>query len=394
MKQYDFDRVIDRRNTNAIACEEQQADFGCSGMLPLWIADMGFATPDFIINALKKRLEHPIFGYTALPKDYWETVSGWIEARHGWKPQKEWMSYVPGIVKGIGFAVNVFVKHDEKVIIFPPVYHPFRLTPEANHREVVCSPLACSGDGIYSIDFENLEKVCDSKCRLLIMSNPHNPVGILWDEETLKKLAHFAVTHHLIVISDEIHCDMALWGKKHHPFAAVSEEAAQCSITFGAPSKTFNIAGIVSSYAIVPNPDIRKPFYEWMAANELDFPPIFSPIATIAAFCQGEEWREQMLRYVEQNILLVEDFMKRNIPQIKVVRPDASFLVWLNCKGLGLSHGRLCELFFRKAGVAMNDGDMFGCEGDGFMRLNVGYPRSVVRQALQQMLDAVSSQEQ
>jgi cystathionine beta-lyase len=393
-KIYDFDKVIDRRGTGALKLEVLQERYGDANLLPLWVADMDFETPDFVTDALRRRLDHSLFGYTVDPADYWPTVMQWIEKHHGWQLKREWMSYIPGIVKGIGMVVNVFVKEDEKVIIQPPVYHPFRLTPLGNKREVVYNPLRENADGSYSMDFDNLEAVADDKCRVLILSNPHNPAGIVWDRETLRRLADFCYKHNIIVVSDEIHCDMALWGNKHIPFASVSPEAAACSITFGAPSKTFNIAGIVSSYSIVPNDEIRAKFYSWLQANELNEPTLFAPIATIAAFKNGEEWRRQMLRYVEGNIDFVIDYCAKNIPQIKPLRPQASFLVWLDCRALGLNHDQLVELFVRKARLALNDGEMFGQGGEGFMRLNIASPRSVLLQALKQLTAAVASRQE
>jgi cystathionine beta-lyase len=393
-KIYDFNKVIDRRGTGALKLEVLQERYGDANLLPLWVADMDFETPDFVTDALRRRLDHSLFGYTVDPADYWPTVMQWIEKHHGWQLKREWMSYIPGIVKGIGMVVNVFVKEDEKVIIQPPVYHPFRLTPLGNKREVVYNPLRENADGSYSMDFDNLEAVADDKCRVLILSNPHNPAGIVWDRETLRRLADFCYKHNIIVVSDEIHCDMALWGNKHIPFASVSPEAAACSITFGAPSKTFNIAGIVSSYSIVPNDEIRAKFYSWLQANELNEPTLFAPIATIAAFKNGEEWRRQMLRYVEGNIDFVIDYCAKNIPQIKPLRPQASFLVWLDCRALGLNHDQLVELFVRKARLALNDGEMFGQGGEGFMRLNIASPRSVLLQALKQLTAAVASRQE
>ena len=386
---YDFDKIIDRHGTGALALDVLQERYGKADLMPLWVADMNFATPQFITDAMKRRLDHSLFGYTVVPKDFWPTVTRWIDTHHQWTVREEWMRFVPGIVKGIGFVVNVFVKPDEKVIIQPPVYHPFRLTPAGNGRKVVMNPLIRHDDGSYSMDFDNLAEVADDKCRLLILSNPHNPAGIVWDEETLRRLAHFCAERGIIVISDEIHCDMALFGNRHHPFASVSEEAAQCSITFGAPSKTFNIAGIVSSYCIVPNEELRNRLFSWMAANELDEPHIFAPIATMAAFNEGEEWRRQMLHYIEGNIMFVEDYLKENLPQIKPLRPQASFLVWLDCRGLRLQHDALVHLFVDEAGLALNDGEMFGKGGEGFMRMNIASPRAVLREALGRLKDAV-----
>ncbi len=389
MPQYDFDQVIDRHHTGALKTDVLEERYGDANLLPLWVADMDFATPPFIVDALRRRLEHPIFGYTVDPADYWPSVIDWLRDHHQWDVRREWLSFIPGIVKGIGFAVNVFVRPDEKVIIQPPVYHPFRLTPEGNKREVVFNPLLRRADGSYAMDFDGLARVADEKCRMLILSNPHNPAGIVWDEETLRRLAAFCHERGIIVVSDEIHADMALFGHKHHPFASVSPEAAACSITFGAPSKTFNIAGIVSSYSVVPNEKLRRPFYEWLAANELNEPTLFAPIATVAAFREGEEWRRQMLAYVEDNVRFVEDYCREHIPAVKPLRPEASFLVWLDCRALGLSHDALVDLFVKRAHLALNDGEMFGPGGEGFMRLNVGTPRSVLRTALHSLAAAI-----
>ena len=389
--QYNFDETIDRHGTGALALDVLKERYGKAELMPLWVADMNFATPQFVTDALKARLEHPIFGYTVMPDDFWPTVTKWIHDHHQWDVKAEWMRFIPGIVKGIGFVVNVFVKPDEKVIIQPPVYHPFRLTPQGNGREVVMNPLVRHDNGSYSMDFDNLARVADDKCRLLILSNPHNPAGIVWDADTLRRLAHFCHERGIIVISDEIHCDMALFGHKHHPFASVSQEAAECSITFGAPSKTFNIAGIVSSYCIVPNEELRKRFFGWIAANELDEPHIFAPIATIAAFSKGEEWRRQLVAYLEGNVMFVEDYLKENIPQIKPLRPQASFLVWLNCRDLHLGHDALNRLFVEDAGLALNDGEMFGIGGEGFMRMNIASPRAVLKCALDKLKAAVEN---
>ncbi len=389
MGKYNFDKVIDRRGTGAIKFEALETMFGDADLLPLWVADMDFETPEFITEALRRRLDHSLFGYTVEPADYRLTIVKWIADHHGWDIRSEWMAYIPGIVKGIGMAINVFVGEDEKVIIQPPVYHPFRLTPEGNKRKVVFNPLIENTDGTYSMDFDNLAEVADEKCRLLILSNPHNPGGIVWDRETLQRLAKFCHERGIIVISDEIHCDMALYGHKHIPFASVSDEAAACSITFGAPSKTFNIAGIVSSYAIVPDKKLRDRFFSWLTANEFDAPTMFATIATTAAFKEGEEWRREMLEYIQGNIDYVIEYCAEHIPQIKPRRPQASFLIWLDCRGLGLSHDALIELFVKKARLALNDGEMFGPGGEGFMRLNIASPRSVIRQALEQLKEAI-----
>ena len=387
---YSFDKIVDRRSSGDLKHGVLQERYGRSDLLPLWVADMDFETPPFITEALRQRLDHSLFGYTIVPEELWDVIIQWTLEHHGWQVQREWLTYIPGIVKGIGMAINVFSEEGDKVIIQPPVYHPFRLTPQGNGRKVVYNPLRELPDGSYDMDFEQLEQVTDEHCKILILSNPHNPAGICWKEDTLRRLAHFCYEHHILVLSDEIHSDMALFGNRHIPFATVSDEAAACSITFAAPSKTFNIAGIVSSYAIVPNPTLRRRFYSWLEANELNDPPLFSPIATIAAYSQGESWRRQMLAYIEENIRFVEEYCQQHLPKIKPWRPEASFLVWLDCRPLGLQHDELIDLFVNRAHLALNDGAMFGPGGEGFMRLNVGTPRSILLQALLQLEQAMN----
>ena len=387
---YSFDKIVDRRGSGDLKHGVLQERYGRSDLLPLWVADMDFETPPFITEALRQRLDHSLFGYTIVPEELWDVIIQWTLEHHGWQVQREWLTYIPGIVKGIGMAINVFSEEGDNVIIQPPVYHPFRLTPQGNGRKVVYNPLRELPDGSYDMDFEQLEQVTDEHCKILILSNPHNPAGICWKENTLRRLAHFCYEHHILVLSDEIHSDMALFGNRHIPFATVSDEAAACSITFAAPSKTFNIAGIVSSYAIVPNPTLRRRFYSWLEANELNDPPLFSPIATIAAYSQGESWRRQMLAYIEENIRFVEEYCQQHLPKIKPWRPEASFLVWLDCRPLGLQHDELIDLFVNRAHLALNDGAMFGPGGEGFMRLNVGTPRSILLQALLQLEQAMN----
>lgn len=388
---YDFDRIIDRSGTNALKYSVLKERYGRDDLIPLWVADLDFETPPFITDALRRRLDHSLFGYTSVPQELWQTIAKWILDHHGWKVDENWITYIPGVMKGVGAAVNVFVKPDEKVIIMPPVYFPFRLVPQGNGRQVVFNPLKKVEGGSYEIDFENLARVADDKCRLLLLSNPHNPAGICWSRETLQRLAEFCYERNIIVISDEIHADLALFGNRHIPFASVSDKAARISITFGAPSKTFNTAGIVNSYAIVPDDTLRRRFYSWLDANELSEPHLLATIAIIAAFRNGEEWRRQLIRYIEDNVRFVEDYLKANIPAIKPLRPQATFLVWLDCRDLNLDHKSLIDLFVNKARLALNDGETFGPGGEGFMRLNVGAPRAILSKALEQLSAAVKA---
>lgn len=389
MKHYNFDEVINRKGTSCVKYDGlKDAYQGKENLIPLWVADMDFATPDFIIDALKKRCEHPIFGYTFDDDEYYASILTWLHYKYNWKAEREWITYIPGIVKGIGLAVQCFTQPGDKVIIQPPVYHPFRLVPTRMGREVVYNPLKLE-DGVYKMDFEQLESLIDKDCKMLILSNPHNPGGIVWEKEALVKLAQICSAHGILVISDEIHAEMTYPQFRHHPFATVSPEAAACSVTFMAPSKTFNIAGIVSSYAIVPDAELREKFYSFLEAGELNAGTIFAFTATKAAYTYGAEWLQQMRSYVIENVNFVDEYLKKNIPQIKAYRPQVSFLIWLDCRELGLSQPDLVHLFEDKAGLALNDGTMFGKEGEGFMRLNVGCPRSILSKALESLKKAI-----
>lgn len=389
MKHYNFDEIIDRKGTSCVKYDGlKNAYQGKENLIPLWVADMDFATPDFIVEALKKRCEHPVFGYTFDDDEYYESIQTWLDYKYHWKTEREWISYIPGIVKGIGLAVQCFTQPGDKVIIQPPVYHPFRLVPTRMGREVVYNPLKLE-DGVYKMDIEQLESLIDKDCKMLILSNPHNPGGVVWEKEALVKLAQICSAHGILVISDEIHAEMTYPQFRHHPFATISEEAAACSVTFMAPSKTFNIAGIVSSYALVPDSRIREKFYSFLEAGELNAGTIFAFIATKAAYTYGAEWLQQMRSYVIENVNFVDEYLKKNIPQIKVYRPQASFLVWLDCRELKLTQPELVQLFEDKAGLALNDGTMFGKEGEGFMRLNIGCPRSILNKALESLKKAI-----
>ncbi|MDH6535328.1 putative C-S lyase [Parabacteroides sp. 52] len=388
MKQYNFDEVIERKGSFSVKAEMLKETFGREDLLPLWVADMDFRTPDFIVDALKKRCEHEIFGYTFAPDTYYESIIQWVHYKYHWYIQQEWINYIPGIVKGIGFALQCFTQPGDKVIIQPPVYHPFRIVPESMQRQVVYNPLK-EVNGTYEMDFEHLESIIDKDCKVLIVCSPHNPGGIVWPKETLIQLAEICARHHILVISDEIHAEMVYPGNKHHPFPTVSETAASCSITFMAPSKTFNIAGIVSSYAIIPDEQLRQKFYSFLEAGEFGAGTLFAYTATTAAYTYGAEWLQQMRQYVMENVRFVTEFLEYHIPQIKTYAPQASFLLWLDCRGLKLSQEELVNLFVNKAHLALNDGSMFGPGGEGHMRLNVGCPRALLEEALNALKKAL-----
>jgi len=387
---YDFDEIIDRHKTDAIKIERCKALFGTENVLPLWVADMDFRTPDFIFEAIRERCKHPILGYSMPPKDFYPTVIKWIKERHDWDIMRQWIGFLPGIVPGLSFSVQALTQPGDQVIVQPPVYFPFFHVVKNNHRELINNPLKIV-NGKFEMDFDDLEKKITSRTKLLILCNPHNPGGRAWSAFTLRKLAEICAKHNIIVVSDEIHADMVFEGHKHVPFATVSETAAQISLTFMAPSKTFNMPGLISSYYIIPNAEIRSRFMEFLEASELGGGNIFAYAATIAAFEKGNDWRKQMLEYVLTNINFVVDFLKVNIPQIKPMIPDASFLIWLNCKELGMDDDDLFDFFVKKAGLGLNKGTIFGPGGEYHLRFNVACPRNVLEKAMKQLQLAVNS---
>ena len=390
---YDFDKLIERRGSGAVITDLLQERYGRDDLLALWVADMYFETPAPIRAALEHRLAHPIYGYSVPYDSYWASILNWERTLHGWKIRREELSYIPGIVRGIAFVLQCFTQPGDKVVVQPPVYMPFLNLPRENGRQVVFNPLLHdAATGRYRMDLPGLEEVCRKESpKLLILSNPHNPAGIVWTEEELAGVAEICRRYDVLVVSDEIHADMALPGAVHHPFQTVSPAAAEVSIAFAAPSKTFNIAGLVSSFCVVPNPRYRDPFFHYLEANELNAPLFLSAIATEAAFTQCGEWRRQMLDYVQGNVDFVCDFAARRLPGIEPLRPQASFLIWLDCTGLGLGHDALIDLFVNRARVAFNDGAAFGPGGEGHMRMNVGAPRALVAEALERLETALKT---
>lgn len=389
MGKYDFDRIIERKGSGAMKVDGLVDIFGRNDLEGMWIADMDFAVAPPIAKALADRMAHPIYGYNVIPAEYWDSVTGWLSRRHGWEVKREEITFIPGVVKGIAFAINYFTAKGDKVVIQPPVYHPFKMVVEGNHRTVVNNPLIHDGDS-YHMDLEGLERIfAEEHPRMMILCNPHNPVGIQWSRETLQQVAALAARYGVIVVSDEIHGDLMLDRRPHIPFASVSDEAASVAITLGAPSKTFNIAGLVSSWCVIKDERLRKEFFNWLETNEFNAPTFTAIIGTMAAYNHCEDWLDEMLEYIEGNIEETRSLLQELAPEIKMVTPEASFLVWLDCRGLGLDHNRLIDMFVDKAHLALNDGAMFGAEGEGFMRMNIGCPRSLLRHAVQSLANAL-----
>lgn len=388
MKQYNFDEIIERKGSGAIKTDLLKERFGADDLIPLWVADMDFKTPDFIRDTIEERCRQGILGYPTTPGNYYQEIIRWQERIHQWNVRQEWIEFIPGVVKGLALCTLHFTQPGDKIIIQPPVYYPFRTVPESMGRTIVNNPLK-EKDGVYSMDLEQLESIIDKDCKLLILCNPHNPVGITWEKETLQDLAEICHRHNILVVSDEIHADMGLFGHKHTPFATVSEMAEQNCICLAAPSKTFNMAGVVSSYTIIPNDTIRRSFYHFLQITELSQMHTFAGIACAAAYAKGEDWMRQMLAYVEANIQFVDQYLKENIPEIKAIVPQASFLIWLDCRSLKLDQTQLAAHFVDKARLALNNGVSFGPGGEGFMRLNAGCPRKTLEKAMKRLAESL-----
>lgn len=395
MGKYNLDEVIERRNTNSVKYDQLEERFGASGLDAFWVADMDFLSPPAITEAIIKRAQHGVYGYTYAPASYYESIINWLDRYHHWKIQREWISFIPGVVKGIGLVIDCFLDKNDKVVIQSPVYHPFKIVSNLHERGVLENPLMKDANGDYQMDLDGLDTLLtnNADARLLILCNPHNPIGVAWSKDTLVKVAEICDRHKVLVISDEIHSDLVFekQGYVHTPFATVSEVAANNCITLMAPSKTFNIAGIISSFSIISNKEIRTKFKKYLEKFEMESAHLFAYPATEAAYNHGEEWLEEVKDYLWQNVLFVDEYIQKEIPRIKVIKPQASYLIWLDCSDLGMSAEELNEFFIHKAGLALNNGMIFGQEGRGYMRFNIGTPKSVVEKGLKKLKKAVDN---
>lgn len=387
---YDFDKVIDRSGSYSLKYDGIEAIWKKEDLLPMWVADMDFATPPFIVDALRHRLENPVLGYTYAFPGYYRAVINWINNHYDLNVQPPYLHYVPGVVNGINFALALFTEKRDKILILSPVYHPFRHSIEGKDREAVISPLRYR-NGSFEIDFEDFRKKTKA-CKAFILCNPHNPGGIVWKKEVLLKIAEICAENNCLVISDEIHADLTFKPRHHHPFASVSEEARQNSITFMSPTKAFNMPGITGAHVIVFNEALREQFFTYLTSCDLDIGNIFSYIAVQAAYEQGEDWLRQVKEYLMGNIDYVMSFLETHTPRITAIRPQASYLIYLDCRGLGFHSDEELERFFvEEARLALNTGVTFGPEGWGFMRLNAGCPRSVLQDAMQRLEQAYNN---
>lgn len=387
---YDFDKVIERKNTSCVKYDSASQMGMPDDILPLWVADMDFQVPQGVIDRLKAVVEHGIFGYTEEPEGYFEALQSWYGRRFDWKIQREWLIHTPGVVFAVSAAIRAFTKEGDSVLIQQPVYYPFKRAIENNNRQTVNCELKLR-DGKYQIDFEAFEQCAAREdVKLFILCSPHNPVGRVWEEWELRKLGEICLKHQVKVISDEIHSDFVYPGYCHHMFAALSDELAAITVTCTAPSKTFNLAGLQTSNIFIADEKMRTAYKKVLEIQDCGEVNRMGLFACQAAYETGEEWLEQLLIYLKGNLDYIRTFLKEKLPQIKLIEPEGTYLLWLDFRGLNLSETELEDLIVKQARLWLDGGTMFGESGLGFQRVNIACPRSIIEEAMERLCHAVN----
>lgn len=384
---YNFDEMISRRNTNCIKWDAS-AD---SEMLPMWVADMDFRTAPAIVEALQKRVAHGIFGYTRVPDEYYQAVISWLDRRHGLKTKKDWFIYTSGVVPAISAIIKAMTEPGDKVILQTPVYNCFFSSVRNNGCEILSNPLIYAGQ-TYRMDYEDLgRKAADPRAKVLVLCNPHNPAGRVWTHEELVRLGEICIRHNVLVISDEIHCELVYPGHKHLPFASISEEFLKHSVTCISPSKAFNIAGLQIANIIAPDDEIRRKIDRAINVNEVCDVNPFGVIATIAAYNEGEEWLDQLVGYIGENYKFMKDFCAVNLPEFPLAVLEGTYLAWMDCSALHIPSEELGVRLQKEAKFWLNAGAIYGKDGDNFMRWNLACPRERVADGLNRFLAFVKN---
>jgi len=387
---FNFDEIVDRRNTGSIKWDFMKAELGVEGddLLPMWVADMDFRAPQVVLDAIKETIEHGVLGYTREREDYFNTVSRWIKSRHQWDIKNQWI--VPGssLIGSLYMIVRAFTEPGDKVVVQTPVYPPFFKAIESAGCQIANNQLKFV-EGRYHMDYEDLEQKFIDGAKMIILCSPHNPVGRVWTEDELKRLGELCIKHDVLMVSDEIHFDLMYKGHKHTILGQISEAVAQQSIILTSPHKTFNIAGMNVSNAIIPNDAIRQTYKETNIKEGAEKPNVLALKAIMAAYGQGEPWLEALLEYLGSNLDYAKAFIDERLPEVKLVEPDGTYLLWLDFRGLGLNREELAELIWGKGKVIINPGEMFGAEGSGFFRMNIGCPMSMLKEGLNRLEKAV-----
>ena len=383
----DFDREIPRDGTSSVKHDGRADYFGTRDLLPLWVADMDFSAPEAITHALAERAAHPVYGYTSYPDAMYDALIAWLDKRHGWQVQREWIVMAPGVVPSLFAAVMAFAKPGEGVIVQPPVYSPFFSAVTTNRRRLIQNPLRLD-NGRYTIDFAHLERCAGDGARLLLLCSPHNPVGRVWSPAELEEVLRIARRHDLTILSDEIHADLIYPGAHHTALATLAQPADKL-VTAVAPSKTFNIPGLGLSSLIIPGREQRDALENVFKTLHTSNTNPFSITAFEAAYRGGEAWLSELLLYLRDNRDFVSAFLAKRLPAIRLIEPQGTYLLWLDCRELLMNDSQLHEFFVKQAQVGMNPGTVFGQGGSGFMRLNIGSPRHVIADALERIARAL-----
>lgn len=387
---YCFDEKIDRRGTKSLKYDFEKERGKSEDVLPLWVADMDFRTAPEILARLEQAVHHGIFGYSEAKQDYTDAVCGWYRKQFGWKPQTEWLVRTPGVVFALAAAIRAFTEEGDAVLLQQPVYYPFSEVIVDNKRKLVNNPLRLE-NGHYEIDFEDFErKIRENQVKLFLLCSPHNPVGRVWREWELKKIGEICLKHGVLVVSDEIHSDFVYSGYTHRMFASLSPEFEQISVTCTAPTKTFNLAGLQISNIFIPNESLRKKFVHAIAAAGYSQVGLMGLVACQAAYEEGETWLLELKQYLEDNLAFVREFLKKYLPQIRLIEPEGTYLIWLDFRALSLGETELEELIVKKAHLWLDSGAMFGPDGEGFERINIACPRATLKQAMEQLRLACS----
>lgn len=385
---YNFDEPVIRQGSKSVKYDLRKEVFGREDVIPMWVADMDFKTPPFIIDGIKERLNHEILGYTVRHEAWFTSIADWMKKRFSWQVDKDWISFSPGVVPAINICTLAFTEPGDSIIVQTPVYYPFFAAVTNHGRKLVYNQLK-ENDGQWGFDIPDLEKKASQGAKMLILSHPQNPIGRVWRPEELLQIAEICLKYNILIISDEIHSDLILPGYKHTPMASLSEDIANITIGCFAPSKTFNLAGMSTSSMIISNSDNRKRFNEIIKSLSITSGNIFGTEASIAAYTYGEKWLEELLVYIQGNIDYLIKRLEKDMQLIKAVKPEATYMVWLDCREMNLDNEELNSFFIEKAGIGMNQGSVFGPGGDGFMRINLACPKATVIKALDNIEDAL-----
>jgi cysteine-S-conjugate beta-lyase len=387
---YNFAEIVERRGSCCLKWDDTDIIFGVGDILPLWVADMDFRAPREVVAALEKRVSHGVFGYVGVSSGYYRAQVHWLKKRFGWEIEENWITISPGVIPALITAIRTFTSSGDSILLQPPVYYPFFTCVENNDRRVVLNPLIQS-EGRYRMDFADLEKKLKEGVKAMILCSPHNPVGRVWEEGELKRVGELCRKHKVLVISDDIHSDLVLQGH-HTPLPLLSQADSLNCVVLTATSKTFNLAGLQTSNTIIPNPELRRRFRHSQLCSGFSRPNIFGQAAVEAAYTHGEDWLEELLLYVQGNVDYFLQYVRDHMPILNIIPPEGTYLVWVDCRGLGLNDKELRDFLLHKAGVGFNSGHPFGPGGEGFVRVNIACPRATLANALKKLEEALKAE--